>query len=273
MYKLICLDLDGTLLNSKKELTDNNRNALKKASLLGIEIVICTGRLYNLVPEVIKGLDFTNYAIVINGAQVLDIRNNKAIYDASMTLDTALSVMKYLDNYDVIYDCYLDGNAYMTKAKYDLIDNYIKDENYNKMWKKGRNPVGELKQFIIENNKPIQKIQFIFKDYRDKNSYMEKMSNIFPNLNITSSMPNNIEINDIKADKGIAIKKLAEHIGCTLDEVIGIGDGLNDLGMIQIAGMGIAMGNASKEIIEASNDVTDDSDHDGVAKAIAKHCF
>lgn len=273
MYKLICLDLDGTLLSSKKELSNRNKNALKEASLLGIQIVACTGRFYKALPEVIKELDFTNYAIIINGSQILDLKENKIIYDASLSLETALSIMKNLDNYDVLYDCYLDGEAYMTASQYNLIDEYIEDKYYSEIWKKNRLPVEELKSFISEKNRPIQKIQFVFKNSNDKKYYMDFLSHKFPNAKITSSMPNNVEINDINANKGIAIKKLAEHIGCSINEVIGIGDGFNDYEMIKTAGLGIAMKNACFEILEIADDVTDDNDHDGVAKAIEKYCL
>jgi len=270
-YKIIALDLDGTLLNSKKQLTDINKDALKKASSLGIEIVPCTGRFYNLMPESIKSLDFVNYAITINGAQICNVKTGEVIYDASMKLETALKLMEHLDTLPCIYDCYMNSAAWMSRVLYEHIDDYPLSEHYNKMWKTGRTPVDDLKTYIKEMGNPIQKIQFLFKDAGKKPEYIETLKGMFPTLNISSSMDVNIEINDIHANKGIAINKLAEYIGCQVDQTVAIGDGLNDYDMIKAAGLGIAMKNSCDEILALAKEITDDCDHDGVAKAIEKY--
>ena len=114
--KLLALDLDGTLLNSQKELTPRTRDALYAAAEAGVEIVPTTGRFFTGMPEVIQKLPFLHYAITINGAQVYDIRAEKAVSRAEIPLETALRVLEYLDGFPVIYDCYQDNWGWMTRS-------------------------------------------------------------------------------------------------------------------------------------------------------------
>ena len=114
--KLLALDLDGTLLNSQKELTLRTRDALYAAAGASVEIVPTTGRFFTGMPEVIQKLPFLHFAITINGAQVYDIREKKAVSTAEIPLETALRVLEYLDGFPVIYDCYQDNWGWMTRS-------------------------------------------------------------------------------------------------------------------------------------------------------------
>ena len=271
--RIIALDLDGTLLNSKKELTPGNLNALRKAAALGIEIVPVTGRFFNGMPEVVRSLPFLHYAITINGAQVFDIQNNRTIACAEIPLSEAVEIMTYLDTLPVIYDCYMDNWGWMTRALWEKAGEFTSNEHYFKMIRELRTPVPELKNHITEANKDIQKIQFFTKDMALRQTLLSSLPVRFPNAAISSSLANNIEINNIHANKGEAIGRLAQYIGCDLSQCLAFGDGLNDLSMIQSAGIGVAMANACDEILAAADHVTDDCDHDGVAAGIQLFCL
>ena len=114
--KLLALDLDGTLLNAQKELTPRTRDALYAAAEAGVEVVPTTGRFFTGMPEVIQKLPFLHYAITINGAQVYDRETDTALVREEIPLDTALEVMRLLDDHDVIYDCYRNNWGWMTQA-------------------------------------------------------------------------------------------------------------------------------------------------------------
>ena len=266
--KLIALDLDGTLLNSDKELTKTNEEAIRYASSLGIEIVPTTGRFYSAMPEVIRNLDFVRYVIAINGASVVDLEKGEKIYRAEMTPQLAVSVMEFLDGYPLIYDCYMDDAAFMTAALKEKIDDFAPDIHYNKMLHELRAPVPELKEYIIEKNHGVQKIQFFAKDLSLREKLMEELPERFPELNISSSVVNNVEINHKDADKGKAVTFLANHIGFGAESVMSFGDGLNDLSMIKAAGIGVAMANSNETVKAAADRETESCDEDGVAKEI-----
>ncbi|MBQ7153034.1 MAG: HAD hydrolase family protein, partial [Clostridia bacterium] len=103
--RLIASDLDGTLLNSKKQLSDANAKALFDAAQRGIEIVPATGRFYGGMPACIRELPYVHYVITINGASVYDIKKGVSILTAEFSWEKAVGIMKILDGYPVIYDC------------------------------------------------------------------------------------------------------------------------------------------------------------------------
>lgn len=146
--KLLALDLDGTLLNSQKELTPRTRDALYAAAEAGVEIVPTTGRFFTGMPEVIQKLPFLHYAITINGAQVYDIRAEKAVSRAEIPLETALRVLEYLDGFPVIYDCYQDNWGWMTRSMQETAAAFIPFEYALRM-------VRELLHCRLTSSRPI----------------------------------------------------------------------------------------------------------------------
>lgn len=270
---IIALDLDGTLLNSKKELSEGNLAALKKAADEGWEIVPTTGRFYGGMPDFIRGLPFVHYAITINGAYVEDLLEGNEIYTAEMPYKQAIDIMKYLDKLPVIYDCYMDNDAFMTEALKAKVDEIVENPRIRKMFYDLRKPVPELKEFLENRGQDVQKIQFFTKDADLRLHLLEELPKVFENIAVSSSSPQNIEINQAKATKGLALIALAEYLGLDRSKTIAMGDGLNDTSMLEEAGIGIAMANGCDEALDAADWVTSHCDEDGVAKAIEKYCF
>jgi len=273
---IIALDLDGTLLNSRKELSRVNLQVLEKAAAKGYAIVPTTGRFYGGMPDFIKALPFVRYVITINGAQVQDLANQKVVYRAELPWQQAVSIMNWLDEFPVIYDCYMENDAFMTEAQKEKIDVTIHDVHYQKMFHELRRPVPELKAFVKErgvNGAGVQKVQFFTDEPEVRLHIMEELPKRFANLAVSSSHVQNIEINQCHANKGEALRGLASYLNVPIERVFAMGDGLNDLSMIEQAGVGIAMANACEEIKEAAAYVTASCDEDGVAKAIEKYCL
>ena len=271
--RIIALDLDGTLLNSNKELTPANYAALEKAAAAGIEIVPTTGRFYGGMPEAIRNLPFVHYAITINGAQVYDIRKDCAVAKAELPVDLAVEIMAYLDTLPVIYDCYMDNWGWMTRAMWEKAEEFAPNEHYLKMIRELRQPVPELKDHLLKTGHDVQKVQLFAKDMLLHRELMRILPTRFLQTAISTSAGNNIEINDRHANKGEAIGQLAAYLGCDISQTMSFGDGLNDLSMIRAAGVGVAMANACEEVLAAADEMTLDCDHDGVAAGIEKFIF
>ena len=268
--KLIALDLDGTLLNSDKQLSEKNRAALQRAAEEGVEIVPATGRFYLGMPQVIRDLPFVRYVISVNGAQVYDVKGEKTVCGSEIPWERAVGVMERLDSLDVIYDCYMNGWGRMTQSHYDLAEQYAANIHSLEMIKKLRTPVPELKAYLRESRTDIQKIQAFFKDMKLREEMLRQLPEEFPDLVVTTSIVNNIEINSREATKGIALKKLAEYLGIPISGTMAFGDDFNDITMLHDCGIGVAMGNAAEQVKRAADFVTSDCNSDGVAYAI-KH--
>ena len=271
--KIIALDLDGTLLNSDKELTPAAYAALEEAAAKGIEIVPTTGRFYGGMPEVIRNLPFLHYAITINGAQVYDIRKQKAVSTCEIPWQRAVEIMRYLDTLPVIYDCYMDNQGWMTRSLQEQSAGFAPNVHYLKMLLELRQPVDELKAFLAERKHDVQKIQFFIRDMELHRQLSETLPAMLPDIAVSSSVRNNIELNALHANKGEALKQLADYLGCGISQTLAFGDGANDLSMIRMAGIGVAMENASDAIKAAADAVTLSNDADGVAVGIRKYCL
>ena len=278
-YKIIALDLDGTLLDSEKRLSEVNRAALERAAEAGVHIVPTTGRFFGMMPDVIRELPFVRYAITINGAQVYDRIEDKAIVREEIPLEMAIEVMKMLDGFDIIYDCYRSNWGWMTSALQEKAETYATDAHYVKMVREFRKPVPELKAHLLETAAEggVQKIM-LFGPLADREckvlgAIREKMAERFPEIKVTSSCWNDLEFNIASANKGNSLRRFAEHLGFTLDNCMAFGDGLNDLSMIEAAGCSVAMANAVDEVKAAATWISSSNDENGVAKGINKWIF
>lgn len=270
---IIALDLDGTLLNTDKQLSPGNLAALERAASAGWEIVPTTGRFYGGMPQVIRELPFVHYAITINGAAVADLRTGETIYQAEIPWPQAVELMTVLDGLPVIYDCYMDNDAFMTEQLKEHIDEMVSSPHYRKMVRELRKPVPELKAFLTERQHGVQKVQFFTNQPQLRLQLMEQLPRQFEALCVSSSVSDNVEINQIHANKGEALLALAAHLNVPRERTMAFGDGLNDLAMIRQAGVGIAMSNGEEAVKKASDFITRSCDEDGVAYGIQRFCF
>ena len=271
--RIIALDLDGTLLTTEKQLSPENLAALRRAAEAGIQIVPTTGRFYNGMPSFIRELPFIRYAITINGAEAADVHTGEIIYKSEIPLERALELMHYLDTLPVIYDCYQDNDGWISEHLKARIDSTVKDPHFRKMLHDLRRPVPELKAFVTQRARDVQKIQFFIPTPELRLELLETLPRRFPDLAVSSSVAENIEVNSADATKGKALLALAEHIGSPRAGVMAFGDGLNDLSMIRAAGIGVAMGNACDEAKAVADWITLSCDDHGVAHGIEQFCF
>ena len=276
--KIIALDLDGTLLDSEKRLSETNRKALERAAEKGVLIVPTTGRFFGMMPPAVRDLPFVRYAITINGAQVYDRETDTAIVRDEIPLEMALQVMELLDRYDVIYDCYRQNWGWMTAALQEKAADYATNEHYLKMVREFRKPVPELKAHLRETaaDGDVQKVM-LFAPNRERSTAIDCLRRLsdeitarFPEIKVTASTWNNIELNIKTAHKGNALKRFAEHLGYTLEKCMAFGDGMNDFTMVEAAGLGVAMENAEPEVKRVAKWLAPSNDADGVAAGLEK---
>lgn len=271
--KLIALDLDGTLLTTEKVLTPENEAALRRAAEAGIEIVPATGRFYEAMPEAVRSLPYLHYAITVNGAEIREVRTGRALSRAEIPLARALEVLRVLDRLPVIYDCYMDNWGWMTQAHYDAAADFAPHRHSLEMIQTLRTPVPELKAHLEQVGHDVQKIMMFFRDPALRIASLRELAERFPDLAVSSSIPRNLEINSLEAQKGPALLRLAARLGIAPEQTMAFGDDLNDVSMLRAAGIGVAMGNACPEAKAAAALVTASCDENGVAQALDRLLF
>jgi len=268
--KLIAFDLDGTLFTTDKRITQRTYDALRAANDRGVAIVPATVRFMQTIPESIKKMDYIRYLITINGAYVYSCKKEAPIYRAEIKLEKAIEILKFLDGFPVAYDCYTDNGSYMNRDMMEHITDYVQEPFYLKMLHDSRNLVDELKTHLMSRQKDIQKMMAYTVDPILHEQLMKDLAERFDNITITSSLRENIEINDAGANKGIAVKMIAEDMGITMDQVMTFGDSYNDIPMLEAAGYGVCMDNGVQAAKDASQIIAPSNDEEGVAYIIEK---
>ncbi len=269
----MAFDLDGTLLDDKKKLPEENRQALIEAAARGMILVPATGRILRGIPEAIKDLPFIRYYIVSNGAAVVDTREGKTLYQADVPLELALRAYDYMDTLPVIYDCYQDEIGWMSREMYERCAPYFAYEpGILDLVNRLRIRVEDFKGTLREKGRPLQKLQMYFlpEDEEERQRQLKRIPELFPDLVATSSTSNNIELNHADANKGKAMLALAQVLGVAREETLAFGDGSNDSSMLRAAGWGVAMANSTPDVKDAADEVTMSNNDAGVAKALRR---
>lgn len=272
-YKMVCIDMDGTLLGKRKKISQINKDVLKKAHDMGVEIVVTTGRLYNNAAYFSQLLGVDSPVIAANGAIVIDQKTNDIIYEDAIPKRDCLAILDILNKYNVPFHFHTTDTIYcnnwlsktgtqlyMTKQVYyehlHIEYNTVKSETlWEKIFAEQDGRIAKCIAFSPNKNK-ISKVK-------------EELSNL-ENVVVFGSGDHSIEINFKGVSKGHAVKVLIDRYGIKPEELICIGDNENDISMIEFAGLGIAMGNAIEEVKKVAQYVTDTNKNDGVAKAIKK---
>lgn len=265
---IIAVDLDGTVLDAEKKVTERTLAALEAAAESGIWVVPATGRILKGMPEEILKLGWIRYMILANGATVWDRGAESCLYRAEISAETGLEVFRWLDGFPVIYDCYQDNQGWMTASMWENAEAYAPSPFYLQHIRTLRRPVPDLKEHIRRSGTSLQKIQAFCRTTETQRELIGRTVERFPQLAVSTSVARNVEINDGRANKGAALTALAERLGIPMGKVAAFGDGTNDLSMIRAAGMGVAMGNAAEEVKAAADRVTAGNGEDGVGIAV-----
>ncbi len=260
-YKLIAIDMDGTMLNSNHEVSKENVDMVKKAISQGKEVVISTGRSSVALKRYVEQFDFKSPFIVYNGAglKYLDTEDYLARTDLEFEIAKAVCTKGLELGTTVLL--WADDQLYVTGSK-DGIKFYA--------FHSGTEFV-EIESVDELKGKGIHKVMF-----SDSVENIRKMYNVFveeefSDSNFTISIPQILEFFNKNASKGDAVLNYAKSLGINQEEIICIGDGMNDITMVKMAGLGVAMGNACEELKAVADYVTKTNDEHGVAHVIEKY--
>lgn len=267
--KLIALDLDGTTLSSKKKISERNRKAMEDAAAMGVRIVVATGRPLSALPEDVFKIEAIRYVLTSNGAAITDLKEDRTFYENCIAAEAVDRAVALLRNYDYVLEGFVGGKAYIEKDYYEQVKRTgksFRDVNYILTT---RLPVEDLYGFLLANREHVENINVNFENMADKPVMYEKLKTL-PDVTITSSLKNNLEIGGSTTSKAEALREMGKILGISQDEMMAIGDSPNDMAMLEAAGISVAVGNGEEEVRRAASYVAADNDHDGVAEAIEK---
>ena len=284
MYKLVAIDLDGTMLNSYGIVTQNTKEVIKKVQEKGIEVIIASGRPIDSIKTIAKEIESENYFISGNGAILYDIKKDEIIYENILKKAKTLDIIKICEENSIYYNIYTEKEILAKSLNYNVL--YYYKENLDKEEKNKTHIkiVEDLYKHLEERNEKIIKITICDKNKSIFNSILKKLKTIddIEVLEVshmsrkmirqgTEEVPIEYFYTEISAknvDKWYAIEMLAEKLNIKKEEIVAIGDNVNDEKMIKEAGLGIAMGQSSPKITKISNYTTNNNNEEGVANAL-----
>ncbi len=287
MYKLVAIDLDGTLLNSYGEVSNENKQAIKNAINKGVEVVLSSGRIGDSVESIAHDLSANNYYISGNGSMLYNMQEDKIEYENFIEKEKMLKLIKICEENSIYYSIYTENMVITKSLKYNVA--FYNYENSKKAFDKRTNIniVQNIYEYVenLKNNKFLKiticdDSEIIFSRIIDK---FKKINNIDV-LDVahmsrkiikegTEEVPVEYyytEITNKNVDKWTAIEILIKKLNIKREEVIAIGDNMNDKLMIKNAGIGVAMGQSNPKIKEIADVVTQDNNNNGVANILNK---
>lgn len=269
-YRLVALDMDGTLLNSAHEISPYTRKIVQRVYEQGKIAAISTGRCLSELWVHFEELPDIKYAICENGACVYDIQEKKIIDPICFPHETVLKILELASRFDVKRQFFrnnqscMEGKDLETLKKYnvyDFVNVFVSTADF----------VDDLEAFYRKELGSIEKFNLYCTGYEEKFKLKAVLEENLTGVMLTDSICIGVEVSPEGATKARGLKKLCEYLNVPVEESIAIGDASNDLDILKAAGLSVAMGNATDAVKAVADVITEDCDHDGAAKAIQRY--
>ncbi len=269
MIRLVGIDFDGTLLNSEKKISKENKETINEVIKKGVIVSIFTGRSYPSAINYIKELNLDVPCVFQNGALIMKPLSKKMINKICLKKEKALKVCEYLEKENKTYAIFTDFFETPDMIATSSIQSSQHIQYFeNNMWRT------RIVKNILEELKKFQKDEIVQIAFLSEKEFMENMKKIFSDLSIIASSEINgeyfVEVFGNNIGKERALYYLEDYYGISAKETMFIGDSFNDLEIIKKVGYGIAMGNAKDEVKKAAKFITSDNNSDGVARILKK---
>ena len=286
MYKLVAIDLDGTMLNQYGIITEKTKKAISKAQEKGVEVMIASGIEITSVKRFSKEINSNKYFISGNGAITYDIKNNKILYENILSKTKALKIIKICEENSIYYNVYTENGIIAKNLSYNTLyyykDNLTKpDENRTHI-----NIVENVYDYFEQREEKILKIMICDEHKTVFNSIVRKLKELSEiEVLEVSHMSRKIikqgtdeialeyfytEVSAKDVDKWNALEEIIGLMNISKEEVVTIGDNANDLKMITNAGLGVAMGESAPYVKQSADIIAPTNDEDGVAIILNK---
>lgn len=272
-YKIVFIDIDGTLVNDEKQIPKENIETIKKLKTKGIEVVLASGRPYHSIEKYSNSVGAMPYIIASNGGVVVNYKENKLLYNANIDKLLALEILKFIKANNLFTAITLSGNLILESEMYSLTK-----ENRDELI-----VVNSIEEYLESTEESIIKFSIISDNKENLQIAREKLINKF-NITVTNvdtfviankyrkygKNPYVMDLMKEYVNKGEAIKRLCKYLNINTQEAIIFGDGLNDIEMFELDAYKVAMENAKDKIKEMADFITISNNKAGVAYKLNK---
>ena len=266
-YRLMAVDMDGTLLNSHKKIMPETLEDISRAVSSGKEIALCTGRGIREIDEYLEELKQVRYAVLLSGAHVYDQWAGKTVFFGGIGEEEAKRVVDVCERYDGMIQFMTEHASYVRGDQISQMKDYHM-EAYQPMFERVMIRMDDVRKTLAGIDPP-GKMLIYFHTVEDRQKGLEELKKL--PLELIFQEETSLEITAKGVDKGTGLRVLADHLGIPMDQVIAVGDSGNARTMLAAAGFPIAVANASEEIKMMARAVTADNDNNGVGEAIRSY--
>ncbi|MBD8979672.1 MAG: HAD family hydrolase [Clostridiales bacterium] len=267
--RLVCVDLDGTLLKNNKTIGSKTIAAAKKAAEKGIEIVPVTGRPLSGLPQCVKVLPGVHYAVTSNGACVTEIASGRRIYGAPLSNQKSLQIMNLLNSHGYLFEAFADDVGYIEPALMEKYRQKFTGTPVGDYIFGSRRVVPDIRALFEAENKCADEIFINLPNESERDSLADLLA-ADETLGFCRLEKNFLEVLHRGTDKGTALEFLCSYFKIGRENAAAFGDNDNDLPLLAAAGLPVAMGNASEKVKNLAKTVTETNENDGVAMLLAQ---
>ena len=264
-YQLVALDLDGTLLNSRKEIPPEALQAVRTVCAAGKTVVFDTGRAVCELDEQIRALPEVRYAVFASGAGLYDIREKKAFGLCGIPAGQVRRILALARTRDLMPQFVTADRDVIQASHMENLDHYHMDV-YRPMYEKAMTLVPDIFAFAETCREPFLKINLYHADPQERVRTRALLDT--PDLELVYSEVSSLECSARGVSKGSGLERLCGLLGVPMADCVAVGDADNDIPMLRAAGLGVAMGNAPDHVKTAADRIVSDLDHGGCAEAI-----
>lgn len=270
MIKLAATDLDGTLISSNGEISNENFEAMKNAMNNGLYVVPTTGRSFYEMPESLREKKTYTHCICSNGAVIFD-RDGKEIWKSTFSKAETMELFSILSEYDTMIEVYTKGTPVTEKSKLtkESYIHYRVEENYHDVLTATRKGTENLESFLMENDEGAEMFNIFFSDMDERKEAFERIGKL-DYVELTTSMESNMEILQRSVNKGSSLTMLCEKLNVKKEEVMAMGDSRNDLTLLSAAGTALAVANACDDLKQVADEVICSCDESAMAYALSR---
>lgn len=270
MIKLAATDLDGTLISSNGEISNENFEAMENAMNNGLYVVPTTGRSFYEMPESLREKKTYTHCICSNGAVIFD-RDGKEIWKSTFSKAETMELFSILSEYDTMIEVYTKGTPVTEKSKLtkESYIHYRVEENYHDVLTATRKGTENLESFLMENDEGAEMFNIFFSDADERKEAFERIGKL-NNVELTTSMESNMEILQRSVNKGSSLTMLCEKLNVKKEEVMAMGDSRNDLTLLSAAGTALAVANACDDLKQVADEVICSCDESAMAYALSR---